>query len=125
MKSSTNILFLFQFLLKLTALNKRSTFSFILLSIVFGSSVYAGMWSPIVISYEDSEEEALVYDELLKKKYNIPKDLIRLKEVRDCSEVKTEGKLCFCIKKEGDIVVVSIDQLFVDESLQVFKSNEN
>lgn len=78
--------------------------------------------APIHVYYEGKSEEALVYKELLTTEYQIPEDLILMKGIRNCDEVRGEGKLDLCLKNNGDLLMVSVDSSFISESLKVFRA---
>jgi hypothetical protein len=77
--------------------------------------------SPIYLSHEDNEEEVKIYERLLIKKYGIPNELISVKKIKTCEDVKSMGKLNLCIKKNGDLYWVSVDDQFVSKSLKIFQ----
>jgi hypothetical protein len=79
------------------------------------------MASPIYLSHENNEEEAKIYKKLLLKKYGVPNELISMKKIKICEDVKSMGKLSLCIKKNGDLYWVSVDDQFVNKSLKIFQ----
>lgn len=81
--------------------------------------VYA---SPIRIFHEKETERAQVVREIFLQQYLIPEDLIAMKEVSSCEELKGQGKLDLCLKNNGDLLVVSVDPGFVHESLKIFQA---
>lgn len=78
--------------------------------------------SPINLSYEGTHDEAQMYREILMKDYLIPDYLISLKRIDECNEMKAEGKLDLCLKNNGDLLLVSVDRAFINESLKVFRA---
>lgn len=76
--------------------------------------------SPIHLSYEEKTSEAEIYKAIMINDYRIPDDLIVLKKIDDCGKVKAVGKLDLCFKKNGDLVLVSVNRDFINESLKVF-----
>jgi hypothetical protein len=78
--------------------------------------------SPIHIHFEGKETEAALYKELLITEYQIPEDLIKMKGIKNCDEMKGEGKLDLCLKNNGDLLMVSVDNSFINESLKVFRA---
>lgn len=78
--------------------------------------------SPINVYYEGKTEEATLYKDLLMTEYQIPEDLIKMKGIKNCDEMKGEGKLDLCLKNNGDLIMVSVDNAFINESLKVFRA---
>ncbi len=79
--------------------------------------------SPIHLYYETNSMEANMLKDILINDYQIPEELISLKGIRECDEVKGGGKLDLCLKNNGDLLMVSVDRNFVNESLKVFKAH--
>lgn len=80
------------------------------------------MASPIHVYYEGKSEDAHIYKELLMSEYQIPEDLIKMKGIKNCEVMKGEGKLDLCLKNNGDLLMVSVDSAFINESLKVFRA---
>ena len=78
--------------------------------------------SPIHLFYEGDMGEAQMLKDILMKDYQIPEELISLKGTRGCDEIKENGKLDLCLKNNGDLIVVSVDRNFINESLKVFQA---
>jgi hypothetical protein len=78
--------------------------------------------SPINVYYEGKSEDALLYKDLLMVDYQIPEDLIKMKGIKNCDGIKGEGKLDLCLKNNGDLLMVSVDSAFINESLKVFRA---
>ena len=78
--------------------------------------------APIEIYHEGNSIEAKMFKDIMMIDYNIPEDLIRIRRANQCEEIKEEGKLGICLKNNGDLLVVSVDRGFVDESLKVFQA---
>lgn len=76
--------------------------------------------SPINVYHEGNSLEANMYQDILIMDYKIPEDLIAIKSIRECEALKGEGKLDLCLKKNGDLLMVSVDRGFINESLKVF-----
>ena len=87
-------------------------------AIIISSKVVA---NPINFFFEGKASEAKIYKRILIKNYLIPKELISLTKVKNCQEEKTRGKMDLCIKNNGDLYWVSVDDEFVNESLKVFQ----
>ncbi len=87
--------------------------------LMFSVSVSA---SPIHLYHESNSTEALRYKEILMSEYQIPEDLIMMKTIRSCDGLKGEGKLDLCLKNNGDLLMVSVDREFINESLKVFRA---
>jgi len=90
-----------------------------IISFLISSSVLA---SPIMIFHESNEREAMLYKGILNQSYFIPEELMTVETVKTCSEAKGLGKLDLCIKNNGDLLMVSVDTNFVNESIKVFKA---
>ena len=88
-------------------------------ALIISSKVVA---NPINFYFEGKTSEAKIYKRILIKDYQIPKELISLIKVKKCEEEKTRGKMDLCIKNNGDLYWVSVDDEFVKESLKVFQS---
>jgi DNA/RNA endonuclease YhcR with UshA esterase domain len=78
--------------------------------------------SPIRIFHENKQEEARVVREIFLQQYAIPEDLIATQEVLSCEGLKGKGKLDLCLKNNGDLLVVSVDRGFINESLKIFQA---
>jgi hypothetical protein len=78
--------------------------------------------SPIHLYHERNLEEAQMLQAILMDDYQIPEELILIRETRDCDVIREKGKLDLCLKNNGDLVVVSVDKEFVNESLKVFRA---
>lgn len=89
------------------------------ISFFFATSAFA---SPIHVYFEDKQQEANMYKEILIKDYQIPEELILVKKISECEEVKAKGKLDLCLKNNGDLLMVSVDREFINESLKVFQA---
>lgn len=75
---------------------------------------------PIHLHYEGDTEEANIYKVIMSTEYGIPNELISMKKVKECSTENGMGKLHICVKKNGDLVWISVDDHFVNESLKIF-----
>jgi hypothetical protein len=89
------------------------------ISFFFSISAFA---TPINVLHENIEEDANIYKTILEKDYSVPSELIQIKQTRNCEEVKKKGKLDMCLKNNGDLVVVSVDREFINDSLKVFQA---
>lgn len=78
--------------------------------------------SPIFLNHEGRSDEARIYKTLLTDEYAIPQDLITMKKVENCSELRATGKLNLCLKNNGDLILVSVDREFISDSLKVFRA---
>ncbi len=80
------------------------------------------MASPIHVYHEMELTRAQSVKDIFTSEYQVPDDLIALKEVPACDELKVKGKLDLCLKKNGDLLVVSVDRGFINESLKIFRA---
>lgn len=78
--------------------------------------------APIQIFYEEEPTRATWVKDIFVQMYQIPEDLISLKEVTHCDGLKEKGKLDLCLNNNGDLLVVSVDRGFVTESLKIFQA---
>lgn len=78
--------------------------------------------SPIRIFHEKEDDRANVVREIFLQQYFIPEELIAMKEVENCGDLKGRGKLDLCLKNNGDLLVVSVDRGFIHESLKIFQA---
>ncbi len=78
--------------------------------------------NPINIIHENSHELAVIYKTILENEYFVPSELITLKKTKECSVIKKKGKLDLCLKNNGDLIVVSVDREFINDSLKVFQT---
>jgi hypothetical protein len=78
--------------------------------------------TPIQIFHENNSLEANMFKDIMMLDYGIPEDLIIIKRANTCEDTKEEGKLGICIKNNGDLLLVSVDRGFVEESLKVFQA---
>ncbi len=89
------------------------------ISLLLSTSAFA---SPINVYFEGDSTEAKMYREILMSDYKIPEELILVKSIKDCEAWKGEGKLDLCLKNNGDLLLVSVDRGFINESLKVFQA---
>jgi len=89
------------------------------ISLCFCLSVHA---SPIQLFHESEPDRAEIVKQIFIGDYKIPEDLIAIKEIRACDELRGRGKLDLCLKNNGDLLVVSVDRSFVNESLKIFRA---
>ena len=82
----------------------------------------AAMAAPIHVYFEGNSDDAILYRDLLVNEYQIPEELIQMKGIKKCEGIKGEGKLDLCLKKNGDLLLVSVDRDFINESLKVFRA---
>lgn len=78
--------------------------------------------NPIQIFHEEDTEVATSVKSILIKTYQIPEQLITLRSVAKCGELKRKGKLDLCLKNNGDLLIVSVDRRFIAESLKIFRA---
>jgi hypothetical protein len=93
--------------------------SVISLLLLFPLSVSA---SPIHLFYEGDVADAKMYQDILIKDYQIPEDLILMRKTSQCEGLRSKGKLDLCLKNNGDLLMVSVDREFINESLKVFQA---
>lgn len=89
------------------------------ISFLFSMSAIA---SPIKVFYESDVVRANIVKEIFTIQYQIPEDLISMKRVVSCEGLKNKGKLDLCLKNNGDLLVVSVDRSFINDSLKIFQS---
>ena len=89
------------------------------ISFLFCVSVQA---APIHVFHEQDPESAQMFKDILMNDYQIPEELIAMKVIKSCEGAKSEGKLDLCLKNNGDLLLVSVDRNFIDESLKVFRA---
>jgi hypothetical protein len=89
------------------------------ISMFMVSTVWA---APINLYDEGNSTHARIYKEVLKKDYKIPDELIEVDRINNCEHLKAVGKLDLCLKNNGDLKVVSVDERFVKESLRIFRT---
>lgn len=89
------------------------------ISFFFCLSAYA---SPIQVYFEADAIEAKMLKDILINDYQIPDELIALKKIKECEGIKTNGRLELCLKNNGDLLLVSVDRNFINESLKVFQA---
>lgn len=78
--------------------------------------------SPIHIYHESEFKNAVSFRDYIVSEYQIPEELMSIKMIRNCEEIKGEGKLDLCLKNNGDLFLVSVDRNFINESLKVFQA---
>lgn len=76
--------------------------------------------SPIHVFHERNPEDAMMIRQIFVQDYKIPEELMTVKGVKSCEEIKSGGKLDLCLKNNGDLYVVSVDREFINESLKIF-----
>ena len=75
----------------------------------------------ININYENEITKAIIVQEIFKKKYFIPNELIKLKNL-GCEEIKHNSRnLELCITKKGELKILSSNIKFKIISLSIFK----
>lgn len=89
------------------------------ISFIFTSNVVA---APITIYHEMTAKKALVVQEIFMSNYKIPHELISIRNIEKCSDIKNSGKIDLCLKNNGDLLVVSVDRRFINESLKIFQA---
>lgn len=90
------------------------------ISLFFTTTVLAS--SPIHVYHEGSTVEAKMIKDILMNDYKIPEELITLKGIKQCGDLSSSGKLDLCLKNNGDLLMVSVDREFINESLKVFQA---
>lgn len=80
--------------------------------------------SPINIFHEGPINEAEALKSILTLDYQVPEELIHLNRIDICETMKPIGKLDMCLKNNGDLYMVSVDREFIDESLKVFRAQQ-
>lgn len=80
------------------------------------------MASPIDLTHEAQWNRVQYLKEIFMNTYKIPEGLIGMRAVQDCDFVESKGKINLCIKKNGDLITVSVDQRFIRESLKIFQA---
>lgn len=78
--------------------------------------------APIKIFHEKVPGRANIVKDIFTQQYKVPEDLIEKKETQDCENLKSAGNLDLCLKKNGDLLVVSVNRRFVSESLKIFNT---
>ncbi len=89
------------------------------ISLFITTTIYA---NPIHLYHEGNSIEANMFKDILMTDYLIPEELITFKITRNCEELKGVGKLDLCLKNNGDLLMVSVDREFINESLKVFQA---
>ena len=78
-------------------------------------------WSaPIQIFHENVLDRAHIVQNIFIQRYQIPQELMEKKETENCEGLQSRGNLDLCLKKNGDLLVVSVNRRFVTESLKIF-----
>lgn len=78
--------------------------------------------SPIDLSHEAQWDRVQYLKQIFTETYKIPEGLIGMRVVQNCESVESQGKINLCIKKNGDLITVSVDQRFIRESLKIFQA---
>lgn len=84
--------------------------------------VLSAQAAPIKVFYEEERPHARLMKEVLIRDYKIPEDLIEIRKTRGCEDLTGKGKLDLCLKNNGDLILVSVDRGFVNESLKIFRA---
>lgn len=91
---------------------------FIISTLLLCTQVHA---SPIRVFHENEIERAQIVKNIFVGTYQIPEELVGINQISNCDEIRGLGKLDVCLKKNGDLKVVSVHKGFVSESLKVFQ----
>lgn len=78
--------------------------------------------SPIHLYYETECKTVQSFRDHMTKEYQIPDELITVKIIQKCEDLRAVGKLDLCLKNNGDLFLVSADRDFINESLKVFQA---
>lgn len=86
----------------------------------------------ILIENMATHQEGQNLELILTNKFNIPKELIELRQnIKNC-QLHTDAVLHLCLKKDGDLEIRKINEFIVKNSLSIFfnekkesKLNEN
>jgi hypothetical protein len=85
------------------------------INICFGSSL-------VLVQYESESTDAEYYKSVLMNEYNIPEEFIVLYMIdKKCEEAVKKSRLQFCISSSGNLIIVSADERFINETLRTFK----
>ena len=90
------------------------------ISFLFCTSLQA---ATINLFHEGNSIEANMLRDILISDYKIPDELIGVKQTELCEDLQKKGKLNLCLKNNGDLIVVSVDRRFVNESLKAFQAH--
>lgn len=91
-----------------------------IISVLISTPLFA---AEINLFHENNEYGIEEIKETLQSRYFIPNELIEKIEVQNCERVRQTGKLDLCLKNNGDLVLVSVDRRFVNESLKAFRAH--
>lgn len=77
----------------------------------------------INLFHEGNESGIEEIKEILNSRYFIPDELIKKIPTQNCEGLIKRGKLDLCLKNNGDLILVSVDRRFVNESLKAFRAH--
>ncbi len=95
---------------------------FVISLLALGLASTTVMAAPIKIFYVLDSNRAEWVKEIFTSTYQIPEDLIDMKQVGSCDVLSEKGKLDLCLNDNGDLLVVSVDSGFISESLKIFRT---
>jgi len=80
------------------------------------------MSAPINVYFEGKRDHADLITKTLTQEYKIPEELIEMKRIGNCEDITGLGPLELCLKNNGDLLVVSVDHSFINDSLKIFRA---
>jgi hypothetical protein len=77
---------------------------------------------PVRIYFEETSMYATEIKKELIENYRVPEELIEMKRIENCIVLPITGRLDLCLKNNGDLLMVSVDREFINESLRIFRA---
>ncbi len=74
----------------------------------------------ILVENRASNQEGQLLLKILTKKFNIPEELITLKNINSFCEKKTEAIIHLCLQEDGELNVFKMNRFVVQNSLGAF-----
>jgi|GEM_PF-5328690 len=91
-----------------------------IISILLLSKAQASL---LVIHHENNLQHAKIFKEILTADYQIPENLIEVRETRACEEIVPRKKFELCVKSNEELIVLNAERSFIELTMKSFSQN--
>jgi hypothetical protein len=78
---------------------------------------------PIRLFHERNQAKEVIHiKNVLTRQYQVPEELIVIRKTDECSSLRKGGRFDLCLNNNGDLLIVSVDRRFIEESLKIFQA---